>query len=550
MGFVKTNAWALLAWAGLGCADPLPDTSDERIDTADPADTPPDPLVRPIAQGRLRGFEDGDSHAFLGIPYAAPPVDGRRFLPPAPALSWDGVREATAFGERCVQPARSFLDDDAEQDAFVGQEDCLTLNVWTPADATEAHALPVVVFVHGGGNTYGGASDPVSSLVRPREDRPLYDGSRLAAHERVVVVTPQYRLGALGYLSHPALDAESATGTSGNLGLRDQVAALEWVQENIEAFGGDPDRVLFMGQSGGGRDANALWTCNTPPGLFSAVAIHSAPLGLDDPEALRDRADALATELGCEGSPEEVAACFRAVPPEDLVLAEAATPLGLASAAFIPTVDGDLCTEQPRVAVSGGRYADVPVILGTMADEYSHRWTIQDAAYPKAVRAMVGPRFADQVLAQYPLERFESATVAFTEMMSDRNVTCPHRRYARGIAESGGTAHHYRFEQVLPEDVRDGYGAYHTTDFLYFFRHMDGEVFAVTPDDVATQDAMTGYWARFAATGSPSGGNDPAWPAYALDAERSLLVGPNPTIATDVKAEDCDFWDGLLFGTG
>jgi len=496
--------------------DPTP--TEETAPTGDTAAV--DPLVRSTAAGALRGVEDGAAHAFLGIPYAAPPVGPRRFRPPEPPAPWSGVRAAITYGERCVQPARSFLDEDAPDDAFVGDEDCLTLNLWTPAEAGVDR--PVMVFVHGGGNTYGGASDPISSLVDPDVDRPLYGGARLAAEAGVVVVVPQYRLGPLGYLSHPALDAESATGTSGNQGLRDLIAALGWVRDNVAAFGGDPERVLLMGQSGGGRDVNALWTCNTPPGRFSAAAIHSAPLGLDDPIALRERAQALVVELGCDEAPEGEAACLRSRPAQELVLAEAATPLGLASAAFIPTVDGDLCTEQPREAVAAGRFADVPVLLGTLDDEYSHRWTVPEAAYPAAVAAMVGPALADAVIAQYPVERFGSATVAFTELMSDRNVTCPSRRYARQIAASGGLVHHYRFVQRLPEAVRRGYGAYHTTDILYLFRHMDGLAFAVTDDDVATQDAMTGYWGRFAATGAPGG------PRTGSTTSRRSCWGPRP----------------------
>ncbi len=504
----------------------------------------PDEAVVETSYGALRGTPDGDSLAFLGVPFAAPPVRWRAPEPPAP---WDGVREAATFAEPCTQTLGSTPEEASQVE---GSEDCLYLNVWRPADAPAEGALPVVVYVHGGGNTYGGATEPLSSLVYTdpgQEDRPLYGGARLAAEGDVVVVTLQYRLGALGYLSHPALDADGPDGTSGNYGLLDIIAALDWVRDEIGAFGGDPDRVLLAGQSGGGRDVNALWTCNTPPGLFSAAAIHSAPLGLDDPTALRARAGDLIAEVGCSGAPEDVVSCMREVPAADLLTAQASQPLGLASGAFIPTVDGTLCTEQPRQAVRGGRAADIPVLLGTTNDEYSHRWSgIRAAAYPALVRNAVGARYADAVLEQYPLERFPSPTVAYTEMMSDRNVTCPHRRYARMAAASGHDVHHYRFRQVLPDPVRHGYGAYHTTDILYLFRHMDGEAFAVTPDDQATEDAMTRYWTRFAATGDPSGGDDPTWPTYSLEDERSLVLQATPTLEVDVKKEDCDFWDALL----
>jgi para-nitrobenzyl esterase len=292
---------------------------------------------------------------------------------------------------------------------------------------------------------------------------------------------------------------------------------------------------------------NALATCNTPGGLFSRVAIHSAPLSLKPLGEVRVQTDLLVEEMGCGDAGIDVMACMRDVAKEDLVLAEASVPLGLASGAFLPTVDGDLCTDQPRAVIESGAWDGPPVILGTMQDEYSHRWSgITEAQYPAYVTAAVGAVHAADVLAQYPLDRFPSPTVAYTEMMSDKNVTCPHRRYARLAATAGVTLYFYRFRETLEPEVRIGYGAYHTSDFLYFFQHMDGDEFFVATDDAAVQEIMLRYWTRLAASGDPSGGTDPSWPVFTTAREQFLSVEAIPFIDDHLDEDDCNFWDLLL----
>lgn len=533
--------------------DEVLDDSRAIADGGDAADrdleTPaPDGTQRHIQSGTLRGFVQDGSFTFLGVPFAAPPIGDLRWRRPQPVAPWQGEREALEFSLRCTQSADSFLEPNPQPGQFFGVEDCLYLNVWTPKDVDPGERLPVVFFVHGGGNTYGGAMDPISTLVHANEgheDEPLYGGSRLAAKAKVVVVTTNYRLGALGFISHAALDAESPTKRSGNYGLYDITAALTWVQQNIEVFQGDPQKVLLIGQSGGARDVNALATCNTPDGLFSRVAVHSAPLGLKPLGELRTQTSALFAEMGCDGA--DPMACMRAIPKEELVLAKASVPLGLASGAFLPTLDGELCTQQPITVISSGQYRGTPMILGTMDNEYSHRWSdITAQQYPALVGAAVGSARAAAVLQQYPLDRFDSPTVAYTEMMSDKNVSCPHRRYARAAAAAGVPLYFYRFRETLEPSARIGYGAYHTSDFLYFFQHMTGDAFPVAQDDVAAQGVMLRYWTRFAAQGTPSGGADPVWPAFTRESEHYLSVAAEPVVGQHVKQDDCDFWDQQL----
>jgi para-nitrobenzyl esterase len=497
-----------------------------------------------VEQGLLAGVGVDGGVAFLGVPFAAPPVGALRWRPPQPPLAWEGPRAADRWPSACPQPSGVGGGDGPDASEILGDEDCLFLNVWTPAPGA-ADLRPVLVFIHGGGNLAGSTSDPVRAVAATDSDAPLYDGARVAARADVVVVTLQYRLGALGYLVHAALDAESETGTSGNYGLQDLVAGLRWVQANIDAFGGDPDRVLLFGQSAGGRNTLLLATSPETEGLFHGAAVHSAPLGAQDPAQARTQGAALVEELGCVGA--DAASCLRAVEPSALLRAEAAQPLGLASGAFRPTVDGHLVVAQPLDRVSGGEAPRVPLLLGTLETEYAHRWLeLRPRGYEAAIGAMVGPGFVDAVTAQYPLSRFEGdASLAFSTLMSDRNVTCPSRIFARTHAAAGlaQPLYFYRFRRLLPEPLRLGPGAYHTSELLFLFQHL--EALGGDAEDRATEEAMLGYWARFAATGDPNGTAAATWRPFATGDEAYLSLELVPTLERDLAQADCDFWDGL-----
>ncbi len=496
-----------------------------------------------VEAGRLEGVEQDEAVAYLGVPYAAPPVGAARWQPPKPVAPWDGVRPARELSSECVQPVGVTVSDDREPGTSIGSEDCLYLNVWRPKRGG-AEPSPALVFLHGGGNFLGSTREPISSATNAGARAPLYDGERLAGRFGVVVVTLNYRLGVLGFLAMAPLDAESANGTSGNYGLMDQIAALEWVQRNIERFGGDPGRVLLFGQSGGGRDVTLLATSPLTEGLFTAVAIHSAPLGAPAQGSLRERARALADEVGCGDDP--TMACLRATDAGRLVTAEASAPLGLASAAFLPSIDGHVVVSTPLEVLAAGSYRGTPMLLGTNDAEYSHRWeNVTAAAYPQAVAALVGANVAPAALRQYPLSRFSNAHEALVPLMSDRNVTCPYRAFARVAAAAGVSAWSYRFRQLLPQDVRLGYGAYHTSELLYLFQHLDGEAVSGTTLDLATQEVMARYWTRFAAVGDPNGDATPDWPVFRTPDEAYLSLEASPVAGTALKTEDCDFWSSL-----
>lgn len=542
------------AWVALVCVlllagcdnDSAPMTADAGPDL-DAADAPPDagggdPIVT-LGLGGLRGFYDAGSHGFIGVPYAVPPLVELRWTPPVPVDAWEGVRDATTLASPCVQPIADYLDEGDLESASMGDEDCLYLNVWTPADRAPDAALPVLVFLHGGGNVYGSTAEPLSAALSIEAEGVLYDGARLAARGDVVVVTVNYRLGVLGYLTHAFLDAANDTGTSGNYGLMDQILALAWVQDHIAAFGGDPERVLLFGQSGGGRDVTLLATSPLTEGLFAAVAIHSAPLGAPTQADVRARAQELVEELGCE---EDTLYCMQHADPHEMVTAEASRPVGLANAAFLPTLDGYVVVDQPRTIVATGAYRGTPILLGTNDDEYSHRWQIAtEDAYRAAVAAMIGPAYVDDVLAQYPVSRFGSATEAFTEAMSDRNVSCPHVAFAQTLAGAGYDAWLYRFRQVLPAAVREGYGAYHTSELVYLFQHLDGDSFVASDEDRSTQAWMADLWTWFAGHGSFDSYEALTWPAFDLTTQSYLAIDAAPQVAERLKQDDCAFWASL-----
>lgn len=522
--------------------DAAGDASAPSLDAALDDGSTPDPLVVSVESGVLRGVPIDGSRAFLGVPYAAPP---ERWRPPTAPLAWEGVRDASAMSDMCTQPGGTFLG--GERDESFGSEDCLYLNVWTSAEPMAD--LPVLVFLHGGGNYAGSTRDPLSTIVEIDSGEPFYDGARVAARGPAVVVTLKYRLGVLGYLSHPALDEENESGTSGNWGLMDQIAALEWVQRNIAAFGGDPQRVLLFGQSGGGRDTILLATSDLTQGLFHAVAPHSPPTGAEPRADARVKAGNLVSEMGC-AEVEDVVGCMRdaeVVSAHRLVTADAAQPEGLAAAAFRPIVDGYVVRDQPTTLLATAQVRDFPWMMGTTDAEYSHRWAgeITAANYRTRVTLMVGAAFADAVLAEYPVDDYASAHEAFVTMMSDRNVSCGVRRFVRSLAGAGKPVYHYRFRDLVDDSVREGYGAYHTSDLLFLFQQMDGVHFPASDDNRATAAQMLRYWVRFAAAADPNGGDDPVWAPYELASEPYMGLAPRSEAGTHLKQVECDFWDSL-----
>ncbi len=468
-----------------------------------------------LEQGRLTGRSADGVISFQAIPYAAPPTGALRWRPPEPARAWDGLRDATAPGAICVQPP-------ANGDPGVGpppmSEDCLTLNVWAPDDA---EALPVMVWIHGGGYNNGSGTAE------------LYDGTRLAGRG-VVVVTLNYRLGRLGFFDHPALAAErDPEEPAGNYGLMDQVAALEWVRDNIAAFGGDPRRVTIFGESAGGVAVTQLMIAPAARGLFHGAIVQSglgrqrsARLAEDRPG--RPSAQSLGTTFARgAGLAEATAGELRALPAERFL-----SPMP----AFYTdnlVVDGQVLTEDVVEAFAARRQAPVPLIIGTNSAEF---WWIRPAdagAYGRTDDAMTDAEY-DSLIGAYGGTANYDASVVSNLIFSE-----PARHLARLHAADGHPTFLYRFDVVAASNPEPSGGATHASERPYVFDTLHTVGRPMGDRDQRAATLMADYWTTFARTGDPNGTGQPEWPAFQND--RLLQFGndgPEPVAVPDAGVLD------------
>lgn len=407
--------------------------------------------------GEIRGKASSGAEAFLGIPYAAPPVGELRWREPQAALPWQGVRDATSFGPVCQQgvPApwgpytAEFLA------APPMSEDCLTLNVWKPKGP--ARNLPVMVYIHGGG--FGGGAGSL----------PIYDGARLAARG-AVVVTINYRVGVLGFMAHPALTAESPLGSSGNYGLLDQITALKWVRANAARFGGDAGNVTVSGESAGAASVADLMVSPMAKGLFDkAIAFSGASMAVDVPPLSTNEAigAALAAKLG-----KDSLAGMRAVPAEALIDATRYVP-GVASSGppplrFVPNVDGKVVLFDP-IRASGPVASPVPLITGYNSAEMIDMAVRTPAQFEAAVRARYGAS-ADRLLALYPHATDEEAVASNALIARDRYMAGLLLWSKERTRSAGQPVYAYLYDHAYPM-VKGGqsWGAFHSSQLPYVF---------------------------------------------------------------------------------
>ncbi len=496
---------------------------------------PADPVVR-TDSGPVRGTlaEDGGLKLFQGIPYAAAPVGALRWQPPVAPVPWSAVRDATRPGLRCVQDVRV----DPDYGRPVG-EDCLNLTVWAPSTATSRSPRPVMVWIHGGG-FLNGSSD-------------IYNARRLAVEGDLVVVTVNYRLGALGFLAHPALaDADSGPG---NYGLADQQAALRWVRANIAAFGGDPDRVTIAGESAGAISVCDHLVAPESAGLFDAAIMQSGPCQAQaDLPAGRRASLGFAARAGC---PDTAAArrCLLALPADRLQGGPTYVRIGA------NLLTGPL-TGTSRLPVAPNTVADrpptlpVPVLIGNTADEFTifvALTYLRQGALPP-YRTLLTDTFgasAPAVAARYPLSRYDgSAGLAYAAAVTDGVFACPIDAMAAGLSERAAV-YAYEFDDQhapVPEPLRRtpfAPGAGHALELRYLF-DMGGAP-ALDAAQRVLSEQMIGYWSAFVATGAPRVDGQPDWPALdpAKPARMSLRT-PSPVVTTDFAARhQCGFWASL-----
>lgn len=482
--------------------------------------------------GVVRGQSVSGTWAYRGIPFAAPPVGDLRFMPPQPAACWSGVRDASAFGAECFQ--RQFLADGGTLDE--GSEDCLTLNVWAPADA--GTSLPVLFFVHGGGNQNGSTSGSRGGTV-------LYDGAALAAHEGVVVVTTQYRLGPLGFLARASLQTDAGVG---NYGLLDQQAALRWVRTNIAAFGGDPSRVLLFGESAGALNTCTHLASPGSAGLFSSAGVESGACLASSTAVRFAQAEPFVMRAGCLGASDE-AACLRQAPAAALL--EGLSPVfedGFASPVWGATIDGVTLTGAPLDVIRAGRGNLVPVLVGSNADEAA--LTAPPVVTPAEVTALLA-RFPEpgrsQLAALYPPGTTNAeARRSFIALATDAQFTCNARRLARAAGTFAPTWRYF-FDHHLPGVQGTALGAFHGVELFYVFRGLERSPLGTLAgaDDRFVTDYVGASWASLARTGDVNGQGRTPWPRNAGNDEL-MIIGPTPMASNGVRTAQCDVWDQVL----
>ena len=458
-----------------------------------------------VAQGVLEGIDAARPgiRAFLGIPYAAPPVGSKRWSPPEPPAPWQGVRSAAKFGNRCIQthPFPDMLFQSAAE-----SEDCLTLSVWTPAKSGDH--LPVMFWIHGGG-FFSGASD---------EQR--HDGSVLAS-KGVVLVAINYRLGVFGFFAYPELTAESPHHAAGDYGLLDMIAALHWVHDNIAAFGGDPNNVTIFGESAGSFAVSELMASPLALGLFhkaigeSGGAFRQGGISAVTLAAAEKHGADFATAAGAKSLAE-----LRALTPAQLIAAVGVGP------GFNPIVDGYVLTADPLEVFTAGHQAKVPLMAGWNSAEIKLPPTTVAAFEQQLARAF--PEDLDSARVFYPAHDDREARLSAIALASDGFTVFGTWRWLERQAATGGVpVYRYLFDQPMPTDSgpapADDPGAAHAMDIEYEFGTLDSRHLAWGDVDRKVADLTATLWTNFAKHGDPNGPGVPQWPQWNAPGKQQLM---------------------------
>lgn len=468
-----------------------------------------------IDTGRIQGSTQAGAVSFKGIPFAAPPVGKLRWRPPQPAAHWSGVHQATQFGHDCMQVPSIFSNSPAE--------DCLYVNVWTP----EHHGrnLPVMVWIYGGAWVVGG-----SSLS-------FFDGSQLA-RKGIVFVSFNYRLGRFGYFAFPALTEEGQGGLLGNYGYMDMIAALKWVQRNIEAFGGNPHAVTIFGQSAGGFAVHALMTSPLATGLFQGAMVESGGGGwMHDVTSLhtgmngRPSAEqigvAFARSQGIEGVGGAALKELRALPAQAILDGLTADNIMATESTYTgPMIDGQLVVGQPPILYQQGKYQHVPMVLGANNGDAS----ISRADNEKELFAPFGTdaKAAEKAYGAATATNFPELR---REVGADALFVGPERFVAQTLSAQGNPVWEYRFGYV-PIPVRGKLqGAPHGGETPFVFDHDRWFIVKLTPQDMKMAGEMSTYWTNFAKSGNPNGAGLPHWPRYRSGTDELMDFSENGPIA-------------------
>jgi para-nitrobenzyl esterase len=507
-----------------------------------PAADKPD-LVR-TTRATLRGKLDGDTWVFSRVRYAAPPLSALRFALPAPPACEPSIVDATVDPSSCPQP-------NLVTGAVMGDEDCLFLNIWVPPHASSAR-LPVLFFIHGGGN-YIGSGIWGTDLTQGGKLARVYEGGPLARGAGAVVVTINYRLGALGFLAHPAL--RTPDGGSGNWAVHDQLAALRWVRDNIAAFGGDPARVTIFGESAGGLAVCTLLASPLASGLFHSAVVQSGGCDAPTRDAREKDGQTTAAAVGCGGSVADIAACLRKAAVDDLVKAPMIEAPALRNwfLPYGPTIDGVALAGQPLAVIAQGKHNHVPLIVGTNLQEsaiFLLGTIVPTCAAYETELAKAFPGVSSAVLAKYPCKLLAPKQNLIAARTA-ASFTCDARRLARA-ARSNQTqgVYRYHFRDGMNGGLFLAVGAAHAVELFYLFDSFGAVLYSPSMAESEIGAFMRTSWGSLAARGDPNPPGKTDWPLYdkatdpVITMDEQLLqmkLGVDNNIVPE-----CDFWDSLV----
>ena len=479
-----------------------------------------------IENGLLQGTFENSLTVYKGIPFAAPPVGDLRWRAPQPATNWEGVKQADKFAPGPIQGGNPPSGK---------SEDCLYLNVWTPAKSAD-EKIPVLVWIYGGGFAGGATSEP------------NYSGENLA-NKGVVLVSIAYRVGQLGFLAHPELSAESPNHVSGNYGLLDMIAGLKWIQKNIAAFGGDPNKVTIFGESAGGIAVSMLCASPLTKGLFTGAISESGgsfgpPRSTTFPgENLKRLHDAEQTGLAfAKGAGVSSIDELRKIDPDKL-------PGGRGLGMAWPIIDGYVIPDDQYKLYEAGKFNDISVLVGYNSDEgasFSREKTPEE--YFNGVKARYG-KFADDLIKAYPAG-VNTVPKTARDLARDAAFGWHTWSWARLHAKIGKTkAYLYYFDQHpdYPEgSPRAGFGSPHGQEVAYVFKHLNPSDPQITKTDQEISEAMATYWTNFAKYGNPDGNGEPAWPAFSDDNPVVMYFGKTPHIGPVPSLESLKVLDSYF----
>jgi len=479
-----------------------------------------------VQGGLVQGTNEDGLTIYRGIPFAAPPVGDLRWRAPQPVVPWEGVRETMKFAPGPIQSGRP---------PSGMSEDCLYLNVWTPAKSPKDR-IPVLVWIYGGGFSGGATSER------------NYSGEKLA-RKGVVLVSIAYRVGQLGFLAHPELSAENKKHASGNYGLQDQIAGLQWVKKNIAAFGGDPNKVTIFGESAGGISVSMLCASPLAKGLFTgAISESGGSFGPPRPntmpgENLKRLADAERSGQDfAKAAGASTIADLRKLPPDKF-------PAGRGLGSSWPIIDGLVIPDDQHKLYAAGKYNHTPVLVGYNSDEgasFSPPRTPED--YVAGVKARYG-KFADDLIKAYPPGAGAVAKTA-RDLARDAAFGWHTWSWARLQSQTGKSRVFYYYFDQHPEypadSPRAGYGSPHGQEVAYVFQHLNQNSPQTTKTDLEVSDAMSTYWVNFARHGDPNGDGVPAWPAFSDQNPQVMYFSQTPHPGPVPSADALKVLDGYF----